>query len=305
MSTFARSARWKRCTKTVGTATFAVMMAASCSSTEAAKATSAPTPAPTPAPSTPAPTTSAATTTTVATTTTQATTTTKPTTPAVLKYTTEKSAADSPETLSGYNFEYPKITDGPKGTDQINAFIADNIGEQLTNWASLVAEDSPESQNLPDGATYFSEQSILRFESPTPDLVVWVSQGSEYTGGAHPNPFVSSYAFSALTGELVFLDTLLSADALPVIEDAAKTQLSAYIAEDGTDPADVLIPEGYAGTFENYNIWWPTDKGLNIQFSAYQVGPYAIGMPEVLVPWADLNEFISDTSLLRPLVDAA
>jgi Protein of unknown function (DUF3298) len=282
----------------------AIVLAAGCSGNEAAKVTTAPTAAPTPAPTTVTPTTVASATTAAATTTTEATTT-SPAAVMSFAHTTEKSAVDSPETASGYSFEYPKITDGPKGTDQINTFIADNIAEQITNWSALVAEDSPESQPLPEGASYFTEQSILRFESPTPDLVIWVSQGSEYTGGAHPNPLVTSWAFSALTGELVFLEDMLSADALPVIEDAAKTQLSAYIAEDGTDPADVLIPEGYAGTFENYSTWWPTASGLNLQFAAYQVGPYAIGMPEVLVPWADLNEFISDTSPLRPIADAA
>jgi hypothetical protein len=61
--------------------------------------------------------------------------------------------------------------------------------------------------------------------------------------------------------------------------------------------------EGGAGPEENnYNLWNITEKGLLITFGVYQVGPFAAGQQEVMIPYASLKGILRPDGPTAPFV---
>ncbi|MBY0549457.1 MAG: DUF3298 and DUF4163 domain-containing protein [Candidatus Obscuribacterales bacterium] len=50
-----------------------------------------------------------------------------------------------------------------------------------------------------------------------------------------------------------------------------------------------MVMEGTEPTSDNFSCWFVGDKGITIKFCQYQVAPYSDGMPEVLLPYAELK----------------
>jgi hypothetical protein len=211
-------------------------------------------------------------------------------------------SAQDPTTRSEHNVEYPVITSGPKATPAINAAIKAETQDQVAAWIATVEEIAQEPGALPDGVSLYFESSTMSITSPTPDLVVWVAEGDQYLGGAHGAPFVTAQVFSGLTGQTFMFEDLISLDALPVIAEEAERQLTTYMAENDSTLSG-LDPDGWAANVDNYRNFWPQADGMHFQFASYQVGPYAIGMPAITVPWDSLVDFIDADSPLIPLIE--
>ena len=161
---------------------------------------------------------------------------------------------------------FPELS-GPEGAPA----VADAIEAEVR--AQIGVRTDGDFQPGPDEEPYTTE-SIAQVRQWN-DLIVARIDGYEYTGGAHPNSWVTTMVFEAATGDRIGLNDLLGGDYLAVLADAARTQL-----------ADIEpYPEGIEPTERNYAAWEPTDDGMLVTFQPYQVGPYALGLPTITVPW--------------------
>lgn len=116
----------------------------------------------------------------------------------------------------------------------------------------------------------------------TNDLVNVFMSGSEYTGGAHPNPLYGSYVFDGISQEFLTPLEYLNEQGIntvDVVNRSRETLLERqYINEDedwiytGTEPKD-----------ENYSIIKIEADQAIIVFPPYQVGPYAAGPQEITI----------------------
>ncbi|MFE8032987.1 RsiV family protein, partial [Thiohalocapsa marina] len=59
------------------------------------------------------------------------------------------------------------------------------------------------------------------------------------------------------------------------------------------EPDDDWLRQGTAPEPENYGVLLPLADGIKVLFGQYQIGPYAIGIFDVLVPYAALAEVLS------------
>ncbi len=111
-----------------------------------------------------------------------------------------------------------------------------------------------------------------------------VFQGSEYAGGAHPNPFIITIHINN-RGELISLS-----DVFTVNQDIYLGFLSRYTSKILSDElGEAFFREGVDMRPENWDNWYIEPGKLVILFSAYQVAPYVNGQPEVIIPFSEIE----------------
>ncbi|MDJ0396073.1 RsiV family protein [Rhodococcus sp. G-MC3] len=114
--------------------------------------------------------------------------------------------------------------------------------------------------------------------------------------GAHPTYVIATVTVNTATAEPITLH-----DVFPDLQVGLQ-RLSEQSA--------LLLPSTPAGTdFEasgiepaesNFANWVPSSAGMNIRFSDYQVGPHAIGLIDVTIPWGALAD-VADPRTLNAL----
>ena len=123
-----------------------------------------------------------------------------------------------------------------------------------------------------------------------------------YTGGAHPNTFVSFKNFNLSNGDEINLDELISPE-----KQAELTKISEkeFRKLKKLKPDDDLGKAGY--WFENNNFelndnFLITDTSLIFYYNNYEITAYAFGPTELTIPYSEIKSLIDDKSLLRDLI---
>lgn len=114
-----------------------------------------------------------------------------------------------------------------------------------------------------------------------------VFHGSEYTGGAHPNPFIFTIHVSD-DGKLLDLNDVFTVPASTYLEILSKRAFAQF----SEDYKEALFSEGATSNPENCNLWYIQDGKLVILFTAYQVAPYVNGEPELSIPLSEMKDII-------------
>lgn len=117
---------------------------------------------------------------------------------------------------------------------------------------------------------------------------------SEYTGGAHGNYAYAGETYDVKTGKLLRLaDIIKDVEgfyplAIDYIVDALYAEYEEALFSDyGTWVAECISPE-------NEPNWYLTGSGIVISFSPYEVGPYAMGAPEITLPYEIFGEYMQE-----------
>jgi hypothetical protein len=108
-----------------------------------------------------------------------------------------------------------------------------------------------------------------------------------YTGGAHGGEERFALVLARPDAEPVppaglFRD---GSDWLQVLSDRCYRDLA---DREPFEPGDAWLRQGTAPEPDNYQVLLPRPNGLEVHFGQYQVGPYAIGSFDVLVPYEAL-----------------
>ena len=124
---------------------------------------------------------------------------------------------------------------------------------------------------------------------------------SEYTGGAHPNYGASHVTFDLTTGDELTLDDLLKPGWRDIVTQLAEASLR---EQHGLKPDAPLNAEGplFENAFELNDNWFLTAEGLGFSYDPYEIGPYAAGFIEPVIPYSQLKSLIRPTSPLNRLV---
>lgn len=124
---------------------------------------------------------------------------------------------------------------------------------------------------------------------------------SYYAGAAHPNHWSKSMNFDLKTGINIPLKNLFvpGAKYLDKISKYCISDIKFQGGQIGYEPDEMMLNEGAGANdsnFLNYNL---LQKGLQITFDPYQVGPYALGTQYVFIPYIILNEMINAEGVLK------
>jgi hypothetical protein len=113
-----------------------------------------------------------------------------------------------------------------------------------------------------------------------------------YTGGAHGGEQNLPLVIARDDGALMPPEALFLAgsDWLTALSDYCYRELAQkdYVRDD-----DAWLREGTAPNAENYQALLPQEDGLHVIFGQYQIGPYAIGMHTVVVPYDAISALLN------------
>lgn len=124
----------------------------------------------------------------------------------------------------------------------------------------------------------------------------------EYLGGAHPNSVMGGINLNIRTGSEITEEDIF----LPAAKDQLNKMGEQIVRKERE------IPEGTS--LSDYGYWFDEDKfvlnsnflisgdGIKYIFNAYEVGPYALGVTEVLFPWSDIVTLVKTDGILAPVL---
>jgi hypothetical protein len=181
--------------------------------------------------------------------------------------------------------------------ERFSAFVE----QSLLSMAQIESNQAKNFDTLKQLSDYFwatarpRDEILLRatLKRATPKIVVVQLDSYIYSGGAHGNSTTQYLNWLPQSDIVVNLQTMIPSDNMPAFEAALKRQHARWLQTNDLAKAD---PNAY-------NKMWPfqlsenaalLEDGIAITYDPYEIGPYALGMPTLIVSYSELQ------GILRP-----
>ena len=235
---------------------------------------------------------------------------------------TENDPAEGTELILSFSYDTPRVVweENPAVAEKVNEVLA-TVEESFYTGNSYGLELSFMGYNTmletaEDNYTYVKEYQVsghpleltdslsARVERLDSEMLSFRFTDSAYTGGAHGSYWQFGLSFDMSSGEVLKLDKL-SDDPEALKDFLVQTMLE--MAEKDKDGyysdriVDSFLPAG--GREEAFrsllreNAWYFDREGLVIFSSLYELGPYAAGITEFHIPYAQLEGKIEERFL--------
>lgn len=176
-------------------------------------------------------------------------------------------------------------------------FGSDESGQTIFNGLRETAAEMEDSSYFM-GPWFYGVDIIPEFQEG--DISSFLYSQYEYLGGAHPNSVLGGINLNIRTGAEITEEEVL----LPGAKDELNKMGEVIVRRDREIPEGTLLSD--------YGYWFDEDRfvlnsnfiitgdGIKYIFNAYEVGPYALGVTEVLFPWSDIVSLIRTDGILNP-----
>ena len=197
---------------------------------------------------------------------------------------------DVAESKWHYKVEYPELRlAGDKPADGFSNAVKKLVFEHVKSFRKSVDSMSDEDwKNKPTSHEY--EMSIGYKVETLNDEFVSVNFGrSQYMGGAHPNHWSFTLNYDLKNNRILKLSDLFKENSnyLAII---SKTSIEQISKKQGRYADVDWIMRGASVDQKNFKKWSIVANGLKFNFDPYQVGPYASGSFETIIPY---DQFLS------------
>ncbi len=115
-----------------------------------------------------------------------------------------------------------------------------------------------------------------------------------FTGGAHGGADNQALVLHRDTGEPIPPADLFKPDS-DWLQRLAEASYQVLIQREHFEPGDEWLVSGTAPEAENYQVLLPLAEGIEVVFGQYQIGPYAIGISRVLLPYSAIRTVLNPT----------
>ena len=149
------------------------------------------------------------------------------------------------------------------------------------------------------GEAYTESITCQLLERGPKHVVVSISTDSYFYGAAHPSMLLDILNFNLETGNMIGLSDLLKQGYGKALKNLVEKQ---FIKQNGAADWN-FTPRN--GDFELANEFSISSKGIVFSYNQYEIGPYAAGMPEVIVPYNLISELFAKDSYLFEFLDKA
>lgn len=123
-----------------------------------------------------------------------------------------------------------------------------------------------------------------------------------YTGGAHPNTFVTFKNFILTDGEEISLDKIIPADKQDELNKIAEVEfrkLKELAPDADLGQAGFWFENNQFSLNENFLIG---DSSLVFYYNNYEITAYAFGPTELEIPYSKIKDLITENSFISKLV---
>jgi hypothetical protein len=121
-----------------------------------------------------------------------------------------------------------------------------------------------------------------------------------FSGAAHPSHGLTVQTYDLVSGELVSARALFAPGSATMQRVAAKVDAALRKEYAEPDGEYYLRPVTTEALHENVRV---EPEGLRFMFGSYEIGPYAAGMPEVVIPFHALSGLLRTDGVLSGLVE--
>ncbi|MFC6051387.1 hypothetical protein A6M14_01330 [Acinetobacter sp. Ac_877] len=163
--------------------------------------------------------------------------------------------------------------------------LEQKVAPYTKSFLSLDAEIKALSAN--HSINLMIKPKILNSEGP---LATVVLNSSHYLGGAHGSSSQTYFNFDLETNKQVKLSDIVEKDKLKELDAKAYEAFKAWVIE--SEIATNVEEYEQAWKFklsDNFNLG---KKGLILQYAEYEIGPYVVGLPRLVIPYEQLNGII-------------
>lgn len=167
-------------------------------------------------------------------------------------------------------------------------YIAPDINEAIkkydAKWISRFKEENSPVSDFMDGPSW--GQGITgTLETPYGDIVNYVTESYEYTGGAHGMYWTDITCFNIRTGKTLTEESIFKYGYEKELTNILKNQIIKTLDKDIVEGIwmEDVAPNG------NFRI---TEYGLKYLFNPYEIAAYVIGTIEVNVSWDDIRHIL-------------
>ena len=176
------------------------------------------------------------------------------------------------------DIDYPVFEKEPLLNAQVSDIVQKNLEAFNSEFFSAEAPAYPQAFEFDiDSSSVYEDTNHISFL-----LTVY-----QFTGGAHGSTTLIPITYSKQTKKLLSLEEVVQParkDWLATLSTEARKQLNAQVKKQKFSSDEDWINKGTEPTKENFAIFKLEKNSVRIIFSQYQVGPYASGMPEIVVP---------------------
>jgi hypothetical protein len=138
----------------------------------------------------------------------------------------------------------------------------------------------------------FEQEINVSYSTRFDEIACFSVGGNFYTfGSPHPSASLEFFNFNMSNGELIHLSDLVNKGSKRKLNKIAEKILYKDYGKDMWDFED--------GEFELNDNFKISEKGLTFLFNQYEIGPYAIGMPEIFIPYLKMKGLLKEDGLLK------
>lgn len=173
-----------------------------------------------------------------------------------------------------------------------NTFDNMHPGVKDENYQSLYDGAAEHYEFSPDSFYGYSSSCEAQLSRCDNSVVSFRIFTHDYTGGAHGMYLYYGETYDVETGQALKLADIVAdaegfyPNAIEYINNALyKEYEDALFADYQTWVADSLSPA-------KESLWYMTSTGIVICFSPYEVGPYAMGAPEITIPYSECAAYL-------------
>lgn len=182
------------------------------------------------------------------------------------------------------NIQYPRFAMADKTVaEKLNAVIMADVNTAQKEAQDNLKEYEGYEIEIPHKfETYFNYRIVYQ----KGNVLSVVLNDYQYSGGAHGGDRQISHTFDLSTGTEYKLSDLMKSGS--GYKDYINKCVKADIVKAGLADAQLAVFESIA---ENQS-YYLSDKGLVVYFQQYEYFPYAAGIVEFTLPYADLSEYL-------------
>jgi hypothetical protein len=207
---------------------------------------------------------------------------------------------DAPDTSPKLDIAL-SLLDSPRGDRR---FIMDALYDSLTTdeyaekrlfgYDKMYGEMRYVAERIPDMPMvtlnwYYNE--AFAYNAGNSKLTVISREWEYYTGGAHGMRNRDYYVFSLGDKKRLALSDILLDEAKPALGDLVEAALRKQMG------IPEWIPLSEQGFFENsinkLEDFFLAPQGLGFQWDPYEIGPYSMGIIEIVIPYSELQGILS------------
>lgn len=201
----------------------------------------------------------------------------------------EQSAASAPSVTADQT--QPASTAQSQTPEQL---LAQQLQPYVNNFLKL--DDSLKNMGVNHQITLSVSPKILNSQGPLATIVL---NTSNYLGSAHGSSSQQYFNFDLKQQKMLTLDDVIEANQHTRLKQLAHDVFKAWVMDNKL--AESVEDYEQAWKFDLSKNYYLGRQGLILQYQEYEIGPYAVGLPRLTIPYDQLVGVLKSDYLLEDI----